>query len=319
MKKRTLMKVRFFPGFCLLLFPSAVFPKSNDHSFLRQEFDLAKPPLEETQYFLMESRLITYALDGKRLNTDIFRLRLKYTLGTVAGQQGGEYSCARFTIQQGDTLEVEIPALENWSYALDRGAETPYVFGIDHSKFENLVDSNGNTLSFDKSYHVYNAFIDFHAFCNVFAEPVADGNGIQDLKKIGQKIIHATAFTKPPTNLGSNVSEGSFYKNGEITLVFKGLSLENGRPCALVGFDSGESSFKMIMQPAPGLDIVSVGSSHYKGDIYKDLTSGWVQKVTFNEVVISETTMPVPPNKINSVVERNILILNVDRERFRSY
>ena len=269
----------------------------------------------------MESKLITYALDGKRLNTDIFRLRLKYIPAINASQQGDKYSCVGFTIQQGDTIEVEIPDLKDWTYIFNdpKSEETGNVFGIDHSKFENLIDSKGNTLSFDKSYHVYNAFIDFHAFCNVFADPTTDGKGIQDLKKIGQKIIHAAAFSEPPTNLGSNISEGSFFKNGEITLEFKGLSLQNGRPCALIGFDSGESSFKMIMKPAPNLDIVSVGSSHYKGDIYKDLTSNWVQKVTLNEVVITETTMPMPPNKVNSVVERNIIILNVCKENFYNY
>ena len=56
------------------------------------------------------------------------------------------------------------------------------MFGIDHAKFENLVDANGQPLPVDKAYYVYNAFIDFHAFCNVFAEPMAGGKGIQDLK-----------------------------------------------------------------------------------------------------------------------------------------
>ncbi len=162
---------------------------------------------------------------------------------------------------------------------------------------------------------LYNAFIDFHAFCNIFSETTSDEKGIQDLSRIGQKIIHAAAFSAPPTNLGKNISEGSFFKNGEITLEFKGLSIVNEKQCALIGVDSGESSFKMIMHPIDDMEIVTVGSSHYKGDIYKDITTNWVQKVTFDEVVISETKIPMPPNKINSIVERNIVIKNVSKDK----
>jgi hypothetical protein len=288
-------------------------------SILDKKFDLAGEHSQETQYFLMESRLIVYTLDGTRVSADIYRLRLKCVPAKIAGKEGDEYTCVRFTLQQGDALEAAIPALENWTYVFKQAGidEKGQVFGIDHDKFENLVDSNGNTLPPDKAYHFYNAFIDFHSFCNVFAERTQEGNGIQDLTNIGQRIVHATAFTEPPVNLGSNVAEGSFFKNGEITLEFKGLSIVNSRHCALLEYDSGESSFKMIMKPAPNMEIQTVGSSHYKGDIYKDLKANWVQKVTMDEIVVSETTLPMPPNKINFVSERNIIIRNVSEKEFR--
>jgi hypothetical protein len=192
--------------------------------------------------------------------------------------------------------------------------EKGQVFGIDHARFEGLVDETGGAVPVDKAYHVYNAFIDFHAFCNVFAEPVSDGNGIQNLRKVGDRVVHAAAFSDAPTNLGSSFAEGSSFKNGEITLELKGLGLVNGKPCAIVGYDSGASSFKMIMKPMPELEVVTVGSSHYRGHIYKDLEAGWVQKATMTEMVVSETTLPMPPNKLNSVIEREIIILNVSRE-----
>jgi len=135
---------------------------------------------------------------------------------------------------------------------------------------------------------------------------VIGGNGIQDLKKIGQEIVHAAAFSEPPVHLGSGVSEGSFFKNGKIMLAFKGLGWVNERPCAVVGYDSGESSFQMTVNPTPELQIQTTGSSHYFGDIYKDLKTKWVQKVTMTEFVVSETALPTPPTKINSVIERRI-------------
>ncbi|MBN2323235.1 MAG: hypothetical protein JXQ30_05835 [Spirochaetes bacterium] len=289
-------------------------------SILNKTYDLVGEHSQEKQYFLMESKLITYALDGTRVGADIFRLRLKCVPAKIAGKEGDEYTCVRFTLQQGDALETAIPALENWTYVFKQAGidEKGQVCGIDHGQFENLVDSNGNTLPPDKASHVYNTFIDFHTFCNVFAESTTEGNGIQNLKKIGQKIVHAAAFSEAPVNLGSNVSEGSFFKNGEITLEFKGLSVVNGKYCALLEYDSSESSLKMIMKPMPNMEIETVGSSHYQGDIYKDLATNWVQKVTMNEVVISETTLPMPPNKINSIVERNILIRNVSEKEIDS-
>jgi len=271
---------------------------------------------QETHYYIMESKLINYDLDGTRAGTDIFRLRLKCTPSNNA-DEGYEYTCTKFTVQLGDAQEVLIPALENWSYIYyDNIDEQGQVFGIDHSKFDNLTDSNGNPIPPDKSYHVYNAFIDFHSFCDVFAEQTLEGSGIQDLTKIGQKIVHAAANSEPPTNLGSNIAEGSYFRNGEITLEFKGISTVNGRTCALLGYDSGESTYKMIQQPAPNFDVVTTGTSHYMGDIYKDLQSGWVQKVTLTEFVVSETILPMPSNSMPSINERNILIRDVDKNEF---
>ncbi len=296
------------------LIPAAAQQKS----LVNREFNLAGKHSPETQYFIMESKLVTYSLDGKRDKADIFRLHLKCVPAKIAGTEGDEYTCIQFTVKQEGGSEVTIPALENWTYVFKRDNEKGEVLGIDHGKFEHLVDSKGKMLPAGIAYHVYNAFIDFHTFNNVFAEKTDEGNGIQDLTKIGQKIVHAAAFSEPPVNLGSNVSKGSFFKNGEITLEFKGLGVANDRECALLGYDSGESSYKMIMEPMPNMKVETVGSSHYFGDIYKDLKTNWVQKATLHEFVVSETTLPMPPNKINGVVERTILVRNVSEKEFNS-
>jgi hypothetical protein len=290
----------------------------SDNSILQRPFDLAGKRTQEPQYFFMETRLIQYALNGTRTGATIYRLCLKFVPAKNAGADGGDYVCARFTVQQDNDPEKEIPALAGWTYAFNAGGldEKKQVFGIDHSKFENLMDSDGKPLPIENSYHVYNTFIDFHSFCNVFAEPTPQGNGIQDLKRIGQKIVHAAAFSEPPVNLGSQVAEGSFFKNGQITLELKGLSAVGGKPCALVAYDSGESSFKMIMQPTPEMKIQTAGSSHYFGDIYKDLATNWVQKATMTETVVSETALPMPPYKVNAVIERQSVIQNVSAEEF---
>ena len=267
----------------------------------------------------METILIAYAPDGRPIGRDTYRLFLRCVPGRQSGQDDDQYTCARFTLQSGDSPEVVIPALAGWTYPFKRTTgidERGQVFGIDHGKFENLKDGSGVALPPDKAYLVYNSFIDFHAFCNEFAEPTTEGGGIQDLTRIGDRVVHNSAFSEPPVSLGSNVAEGSTFKNGEITLAFKGLSLIDNIPCALIGFDSGQSSFKMLLEPSPDMEIRTVGASHYQGDIYIDLQSRWVRKVVLTELDVSETVLPVPPNKVNVVHERSVIIQSITEKEF---
>lgn len=305
------MKSLYIIFLAVFLFPVLAFGQTNIKSVLETEFDFSGKPVLKIQYFTMESIMNSFAPDGKKAETLTLKLKLKAVPAGIAKKQFDEYTCLSFKIQYGDSLEVAIPELTNWTYGFNPGLDsTGQVFGIDHQKFNNMKDERGEMLRQDYSYHVYNCFIDFHAFCNVFTQPTTEGKGIQHLKKIGQKIIHASANSQPPTHLGENIAEGSFFKNGEITLQFKGLSLVNNEECAIFGVDSGESAFKMIIEMSENFKVVTVGGSHYQGDIYKSLESGWVQKVCFSEMVVSETTLPVPPNKINSIAERSIVITN---------
>ena len=223
--------------------------------------------------FEMESKSVVYALNGERKNTDIYKLRIKCVPAQTEGMDE-KYTCLDFSFKSGNAPEVSLPALKNWTYAWkarngydDKGQ----VFGIDHAKFENLTDNDGKAIPPGNAYCVYNAFIDFHSYNNLFAQRIEGGKGIQDLTKIGQKIVHFAAFSEGPVNLGSNVDKGSFFKNGEITMEFKGLGTVDHSACALLGVDSGDSSLKMISTPAPNVKVTTVGSSHYLGDIYLDL------------------------------------------------
>jgi len=295
--------------------PAAGEQKQAEDSILRRTFHLGAPRSAQVQSFEMETRVITYAPDGKRVNTDVLRLGLKCTPARLTDKDADECTCTKFTVQLAGGAEAAIPALANWTYLFQSTASgldgKGPMFGIDHAKFEKLVDANGQPLPPDKAYFVYNTFIDFHGFCNCFAEPTTEGKGIQDLKHLGDRIIHAASFTEPPVNLGTNIEKGSTFKNGEVTLEFKGLSLVDGAPCALLDFDSGQSSFQILMKPLPSMDVRAVGASHYQGDIHIDLATRWVRKVTMDELVVSESSVSNMPNKFHAVIERNTLIRNV--------
>jgi hypothetical protein len=290
-------------------------PKRADDALLQRTFDLGGPRSAQVQFYEMETRVITYAPDGKRTNTDVLKLWLKCAPAKVTGKSGAEYTCTKFTVQFGVGREVAVPAMAGWSYIFKNMSagrdEKGQVFGVDHAQFEKLVDANGQLLPGDKAYFVYNCFIDFHAFCDVFAAPMTGGKGIQDLKSLGQKVVHASAFTEAPVDLGSSIDKGSIFKNGEATLELKGLGLVDGASCALLGFDSGQSSFQMVMKPMPNMEVHSVGASHYKGDIYVDLATKWVRQAVMDELVVTESTVPTLPKPIDTVIERNVTIRNV--------
>jgi len=284
---------------------------------LDKSFELGGPRLQEIQYYIVETKISVCNAKGERIHRDLTRLYLKCV--PLKEKNQIQYTCIQFEIGKKDSLPKYIPRLKNWTYIISMGYdEKGQVLGIDHTVFEQLKDQHDQSLSQDQNYFVYNTFLDFHSICDVFAEAISAGNSVQDLKKIGDKVVHFAAFSEVPVNLGTNVSEGSYFKNGEVTLLFKGISTTNHRTCAMLGYDSGESSFQMIMKPVPEVEIRVVGSSHYMGDIYKDMDSKWVQKADLFEFVITETTLPVPPNKINSIVERQIEIRNVNEEEMNS-
>jgi len=312
---------RFAVSIIIVLFLSVAASQleSRDRLFpaLDDSYDLAGKRTDSTQFFLMQTDVIEYSPAGERVKIDYYKLLLKCIPLRDEEMEGYQYKCGQFSLNHGEDGEISIPSLENLEYIWVSNVDSSgQVFGIDHSRFEGLEDSQGSGLAPDKSYLVYNAFIDFHSFCDLFAEPSDDGRGIQDLTAVGQKIVHSAAYSRPPVNLGKIILDGSYFENGEITLEFKGISRIDGHPCALVEYDSGQSSYRMFMEPVPGMQIETGGSSHYMGDIYKDLNTNWVRRVTMNEFVVSETELPMGRGRINSVVERSILIRNISEEEW---
>jgi hypothetical protein len=284
---------------------------------LHSPFHLAGERAASVQYFEMESRLAMHAPDGSITGTDIYRLSLKCTPAGLAGTAGDVYTCRRFTVQRAGAPQLAIPSLEGWTYEFTAhpfeksGGPT---LGIPHGPFEGLTDQDGQAVPAGNAYHVYNAFIDFHSFF-VFTDPTPAKGGIQDLSRIGQRIVHSAAFSQPSTSLGSQVNEGSYFRNGEVTLELKGLGVVDGSPCAIVGYDSGASSFVMLVTAAPTLEVRTAGSSHYWGDIYKDLDTNWVRRAFLTELVVSETTVPGQSATVKGAIERSILVRNVPSDQ----
>lgn len=289
--------------------------KESDLAIYDRSFEFGGARSIENQYFISNTEVKWFNLDGTLGGKDNFILYLKYLPSEKIGED--LYECSRFEVRTNDTIIKSVPSLAGWTYHLFRegtGKDKNYqVFGIDHKKFENLVDQNNVGFPPEKAYLVYNTFVDFHGFCDIFAASDEGMKGIQDIHKIGDKVVHFASHSKPPVNLGTSIKEGSYFENGEVTLELKGLSKVNQKETALIHFDSGESSFKMIMEPMPNITINTLGRSHYFGDIFIDLDTKWVQKVNMAEIVISKTLLPFPPNEVSSIAERQCKLVNVSK------
>jgi hypothetical protein len=292
---------------------------------LKGPFDLGGELKPEVRYYVQETQYVRMGFDGKRMGSDTYTIKMRCVPGALSGKGGDEYTVEQFSLRSGDGSTVTIPALAGWTYLFKVTAsgkdEKGQVLGIPHARFENLTTSGGAKLPAAASYPVYNSFIDFHMFQDIFSRPVNAGGGIQDLRTVGRKIVHFTAFSEPPVNLGSAIKEGSYFRNGEITLTFKGIGLVDDAACAVVGFDSGESSLRMLMPMSADQDIEMVGGSEYLGDFYIDLETRWLRKATLDEFVIHETRVPAmgreaEGQKIRDYTVRHLLVRMVSREEY---
>lgn len=294
--------------------------QSAAESILQSPYNFASERSMESRYYCMETKVVYLGADGTRTIPITVKLFLKCVPAGQSPQDGYRYTCSKISLQKEGEPEVHISALDGWSYMFKRAEDGGFhhegqIYGIDHGRFQGLKDGKGNALPPEGTYVLYNMFIDFHAFCNQFAERAMTGNGIQDLKRIGEKIVHESAFSEPTMQLSGSIAEGSFFRNGEVTLAFKGLSIVDDVACAIVRFDSGDSSFKYLINPTPDMNIKTIGAAHYWGDLYIELESRWVRKVEMGELTVSKVTLGSQKD-INSVMERRTTIRAMDKEEF---
>ncbi|NQT03417.1 MAG: hypothetical protein HQ580_15420 [Planctomycetes bacterium] len=295
------MKVKFGLTFVSVIILAVVtfmvveFEAESGESILPQQYDLGRKRSLGLQYYQMDVEIITRGSDGSRAKVETYSMRLMGKPGNLSAGKADRWTCAWFALKIGEGPEVTVPAIEGWSYDFNRGVgidEHGQVMGIPHAKFESLTDNKGKKLDALVGYQVYNQFVQFHAYVDHFATAdLEGGNGIQDLKRIGDRIVLDNFSEDLPLAVGLIIKEGSIFKPGVETLKFKGLSVVDGKSCALLGVDGGEGSYTMIIEVMPDVNAKTVGGTHYFGDIYVDLVSMWLKKAEITVVDVTETSM----------------------------
>lgn len=275
-------------------------------------FDLSVDRKHSAQEFHMETRYEHFAPDGRRLATETYQLRLQLVPDAAVVAPATEYRCSELQIQTGEGSPITVPELSDWSYTFNPtvlGAdEREPMWGIPQQRFMDITDGRGNVLPFSIRYAAYISFIDFHSINDVFTRPMSFGGGIQDLMEIGQTTTHPASFIEAAIKFGTEVKPGSTFKNGQVTLTLKGVSMVNGAACALVTYDAGESKLKIVVPASGDQESVTEGADMYKGDMYVDLATGWLRKATLDEYMVAETSTSGSASKTAEYTVRHILI-----------
>ena len=281
---------------------------------LRGPFDLSSDRKRGAQDFRMETKYIHFQLNGRRVGAESYVLNLRFDPKTSPTGNVDQYAVSELQLQTNDGPPVTIPQLRNWTYTFDptlSGDERGPLWGIAQDKFINLTDDQGKALPFGIRYALYVNFIDFHSFNDVYARPMKFGKGIQDLKQIGQRIIHPASFIQASVKFGTEIRPGSTFQNGEVSLELKGVGVVDGVPCALVAYDAGDSKVKMVIPDSSNQESVTEGVDQYKGDMYVDLATRWLRKATLDEHMVQETSTQGSPSKTNEYTVRHILLRSV--------
>ena len=291
-----------------------------DVDIFDQDYDLVGERSLKTHYYVVQSELATHSSKGILKSTDIYREYLQVEPGERSAGEADRFTCNKFLVKRGKAPEVSIPSLEGFSYEVDKDRldangidENGELYSVPEETFERLEDSSGAHLPFEVGYQVYSAFYYYHSYTD-YAEPTLQGIGIQDLKRIGDKVIVEGSYAESPLP-GKLAKESAYWKNGEITLSFNGLSIVAGKTCAVLGLDSGVCHWSMPMTYMPIMNLKTVGVSNYQADIYLDLESKWVRKLEMVLFEKTRTTMWGIPVE-NSIPVTNLSIRAVNKEEF---
>lgn len=299
---------------------TAVEQETETAGSLDRTFDLVGERSNQTQYYVVRSELATHSNKGVLKTTDVYREHLMVEPGDPSDGTNDRFTCTAFTVQRGDGPEQAIPSLAGFSYEVDKavldanGVDVQgRLYSVPEDAFDDLVDASGTALPFDVGYQVYSAFFYFHTYTE-YAEPPASGAGIQDLHEVGDRVTGGKSYAEAPLP-GKLAKEGSFWKYGEIMLSFEGLSTVAGRPCAVVGFNSGVCRWSMPMAYMPAMRLKTVGVSNYQGTFHLDLSSKWVRSLDLTLFENTSTTMwRIPVDK--SIPVTTLAIRALDESEF---
>lgn len=268
----------------------------------------ARTPLSEE--FRVSTEDVHYAVSGTRLRSDRFTLDLRTEPVVGRAADVAHCTCMQLQVERGNSPSVSVPALHGLEYRFDPtvpgGDGQEALWGIPADKFVALSDTNGNPLPFEVRHAAYIGFVDFHSINNVFTRPMGVGPGIQNLKEMGQRVVHPASYIEAPVRFGSEILPGSVFRSGEVSLELKGVGVVDGAPCALIGYDGGEGHLTMRLQGSKGEPATTTGCSLYKGDICVDLRTRQVRRATLDEYQVAKTSPSDPGTSGDDFTVRHV-------------
>ena len=141
--------------------------------------------------------------------------------------------------------------------------------------------------------------------------------GISHIKKIGDRVSTPGAHQEGGWDFPPMITDSTF-ANGDYDTIFTGLSIIDGKTCAILEYINADSRLNSKMQVTPKMLFDQDGTSNFWGHIYVDLESGKLLKGDLYEYVVVQIEGPPISEQMRLFERRIVTIEKITREQYEN-
>lgn len=138
---------------------------------------------------------------------------------------------------------------------------------------------------------------------------------ISQIKKIGDRVSSPGAHQQGGWDFAPLITDSNF-ANGDYDTMFTGLSLVEGKMCAVLEYINADSKVSSKIHITPKMSFDQDGTSNFWGHIYVDLESGKLLKGDLYEYVVVLIEGPAFSGPMRLFERRLIEIEKITKEQF---
>jgi len=140
---------------------------------------------------------------------------------------------------------------------------------------------------------------------------------ISRIKKIGDRVATPGAHQTGGWDLPPLITESEF-TNGDYDTLFSGISVVDGKTCAVLEYINSDSRLSSKMQMGPKMILKQDGTTNFWGHIFVDLKSGkLIRGDLYEYVVVLIEGLPLP-EPLRSFERRYVEIEKITKDQFES-
>ena len=287
--------------------------KQNIETLLTKEYDLSLNEQEgDVDYFRMK----TIYYHGDTIGTMKDRDEVLGTFQRDVLEVGEEYFIAKYTwkdvrVGHSPTIKEDITEWKPLSFA------EGFTYEIDLCKPDFILSTVDHT-NIPKTLlglRFWVKLMDAHAQFELLRTETH--GSISQIKKIGDRVSTPGAHQQGGWDFPPMVTDSNF-ANGDYDTMFTGLSIIDGKTCAILEYINADSRLNSKMQVTPKMLFDQDGTSNFWGHIYVDLESGKLLKGDLYEYVIVQIEGPPLSAPMRLFERRIVTIEKITREQYET-
>ena len=287
--------------------------KQNIETLLTKEYDLSLNDQEgDVDYFRM--RTIYY--HGDTIGTMKDRDEVLGTFQRDVLEVGEESFIAKYTwkdvrVGHSPTIKEDITEwkplsfAEGFTYEIDLCKPDFVLSTVDHTNIPKTL----------LGLRFWVKLMDAHAQFELLRTETH--GSISQIKKIGDRVSTPGAHQQGGWDFPPMVTDSNF-ANGDYDTMFTGLSIIDGKTCAILEYINADSRLNSKMQVTPKMLFDQDGTSNFWGHIYVDLESGKLLKGDLYEYVIVQIEGPPLSAPMRLFERRIVTIEKITREQYET-